>query len=242
MAEILSKTVTTRDEVIALAGLAGLIGLGVILIGVKGGGGPTQSLPVGAKSLGPPILSNGYVTDASGNKTPVTFAVPSAGCPPTLGGGAGSITLPLTGTLTINDPMACYEGSPNNFYTYAQLKQTINGKLQSVFGSGVAGDALGADNLALTAPRQYPLVSSTEIQPSGPPGPLLTLYNWLAAQSTVGLCGAAPIVGPARLYVQIYGNATETGNPADADGFSSPTCNNRRFYVEYVWPGTIQLV
>jgi hypothetical protein len=219
MADIVSTT--TREEVIGLAALAGLTGLGIIVVGLQKPAGPP--LPPGS-SLSPPIISTGTI-----GTTPVNF--PANG---------GTLTLPATGTLTIINPQVRYSGPSFSVYTYAQIKQIINGTPVTVFGSGVAGIAVGP----ASSPTLFPLVRSDQVQPTGPPGPYLTLYPWPGPSTTVAaICGAPPKPGiPGSLHVQIYGDQTETGNPADTNGYSSPTCNNRKFFVEYVWPGSITFV
>lgn len=227
-----SSSITTREEVIALAALMGVTGVGILLIGLNRGPGgtivPTQTWCQYIKSN--PQITSGFVNYTQA----VSF--PSNG---------GTINLPHDGTLTIVNPQVLYQGPAEDAYTYAQIVQIVNGKPVTMFGSGVAGIALNPSNAPMSSPQLFPLIAPNQVQPGGqPPGPDLTLFPWPGPAYPGGICGAPPVTGSTgQLMVQIYGNFSETGLPQDdntpAPGFTSPTCANRQWCKNYVWPGII---
>lgn len=195
---------TTKDELIALAGLGIVLG-GALILG-------------------------------SANQTPV-----SGGMSHVSGMSAPYASLPANVSLHIGDilkirPLVIYLGPPRSVFTYAKIVQNST----VVYGSGIAGVAIGFDNP--TAARQYPLVPGDELQPDGTKAPDLWLYPWPGPPgpggspggggNPGGICGVPPRPGAAQLFLDVYFRATESGNTADADGFSSPTCNHRTLQAQ----------
>ena len=100
-------------------------------------------------------------------------------------------------------------------------------------GSGIAGVHVGP----ASAETVFNLVADDQPQPEGDPGPRLLAYNWPGPCIPVGGCppgipscpisGAPPVAGYADVLLEIYQNEAQSGDPADADGFSSPTYNGR---------------
>lgn len=199
----------TKEELITLAVIAGGVGLGVLL------------------------LSSGGAAAASGGFS----HVPGMSAPYLSGGPTGVTSLPAatgaSGLLVKLTPIVDYLGPPRNVYTYAKIIQNNT----VVAGSGVAGVSIGFDNP--TAMKTYPLVPGQEPQPDGTQGPYLWVYTWPGPPgpgggTTVpgGICGTPPVKGAAQLILDVYYNSSESGNSADADGFSSPTCNHRTLQAQ----------
>ena len=205
-----------KPEVLALSGLLVLGGLGAVLLAMKAGGGGETIRPIPDGKL-------------EGLGSPNLDA-------------AGTFQISRTAKFAALLPYVHYIGTGRSVYSFFQIKQLINGEMVTVFGSGVAGVFL-APAAILT---QYALVSAQEVQPPGcPSGQNLCAEPW-PGNETTPICGAPPRVGPADAVLEIYQNATQSGNPADADGFSSPTCMHdgrlRIWIAQRVYKNKIQFI
>ena len=227
---------TTRDEVLILAGLLGLAGIGALLLnGSSGSGGGANTSSPCAPQGAPASLGNPHAVDQP---------APNAHVPLTRGQQFFLHELSTTYTETF----------AIDVYTYAQITQ--NGV--TVYGSGVAGVAVGPisqpDPCMGDINQMYntALVSPCQPQIGGGVGNYLSLQPWEPATGpsnglTPPICGRAAVVGPADLEILIYGNQAETGNPADggigaAAGFGSPTCNGRKCIRKIIVPNAINFV
>ena len=155
------QTTTTRDELIGLAVLTAVAGGGLILLALGkgssagGGGFPSQYGTI-------------YGVTVPGAPSTAALAVDATGA----NGGATHLTIPT--------PIVDYAGPGVDMYTYAQIKQVVNGSVRTVWGSGVAGVHVGPPNPGATSARaSYPLVSAQEPQPcNASPAAQLTLIPW----------------------------------------------------------------
>ncbi len=122
------------------------------------------------------------------------------------------------------NPRVSYKGPGRDAYSYFRIEQMQNGSPVTVQASGVAGVHLPSSPTA----TEYRLVSPDEVQPAGcPTGQHLCAFPWPGLVGSTPLCGAPPQPGPATAILEIYQNQADSGDPRDADGFSSPSCNNR---------------
>lgn len=192
----------SRDEAIVLAGLAGVVGIGLLLIGISGGKGGSgdQHHLRSDETLGPPIAPGLH---------------------------AGGVLQVALGTpLTIVNPTVQYSGRGRNAYTYLQIKQ---GNV-TVYGSGIAALALAAatnpTTMSLVPATECQCLGSN---PCGATGPNLVAYPWPGTDScgdnSVPVCGRPPQPGVADVYLEIYEDQNESGFANDGVGYApSPTC------------------
>ena len=139
--------------------------------------------------------------------------------------------------ITLNNPMCSYTGPGLNIFGYWEVKQGA----VTVMASGISGalTSSGGQNPdqsvylgPATTPTSYLMVNPGEPQPCGGTGSILTAIGWqpspqewpCGAPFTSPLCGAPPKVGKGDVYIYIFGDQAETGDAADANGLSSPSC------------------
>jgi len=133
------------------------------------------------------------------------------------------------------NPRVSYKGPGRDAYSYFRIVQMQGGSPVTVQASGVAGVHLPASATA----TEYRLVSPEEVQPAGcPTGQHLCAFPW-EGQSPTPICGAPPQPGPATAILEIYQNQADSGDPRDANGFSSPSCNNRVPVAKHVYTNLI---
>lgn len=133
-----------------------------------------------------------------------------------------AIALKIGQILEIPNPTVMYEGPGRDTYTYLRAVQIQGTQEVTVMGSGLAGVHVGPAG----DPTIFNLVAEDQAQPVGPPRAALLAYNW-PGPTPCPISGAPPVVGYADVLLEIYQNQTESGDPRDADGFSSPTYNGR---------------
>jgi len=142
---------------------------------------------------------------------------------------AGTIHLQAGKPLMLYNPAVEYQGPGIDVFTYFSLRQRQGGSDVTVYGSGVAGVHVGPAGSMMA----FRLVSDTQPQPADgtcnrdgkSAGPWMCCYIWGSPSTRpTPICGAPPVAGPADILIECFLKAADSGNPADADGFSSPTC------------------
>ena len=157
---------------------------------------------------------------------------------------SGQITVQRGAPVAALRPTVEYGGPGRDVYTYFRIVQEQGGTWVTVYGSGVAGVHVGPPNPGVTsALTEYYLVAPTEVQPPFAQcvAQSLCAFPWPGTQVS-NICGAPAQAGSAMAVLEIYENASLSGNPADADGFSSPTCNNRVAIFRKEYPNKILFV
>lgn len=157
---------------------------------------------------------------------------------------AGQIAVSRGTPFAALRPTLKYGGPGRDVYTYFRIVQNQGGTWVTVYGSGVAGVHVGPPNPGVTsALTEYYLVSPQEVQPPFPQcvAQSLCAFPWPGANVS-NICGAPAQPGNATAVLEIYENQSQSGNPADADGFSSPTCNNRVAILRKSYPDKILFV
>jgi hypothetical protein len=131
--------------------------------------------------------------------------------------------------IQLYNPSIEYDGPGIDVFTYLSIRQQLGGSQVTVYGSGVAGVHVGPSS----GLRPFRLVSDTQPQPADGTcnrdgkiaGPWMCAYIWGSPSTrSTPICGAPPVLGPADIWVECFFKASDSGNGADADGFSSPTC------------------
>jgi len=122
----------------------------------------------------------------------------------------------------VPNPTVQYQGPGRDTYAYLRAVQIQGTQEVTVMGSGIAGVHVGP----ASEPTIFNLVAEDQPQPEGPPAATLLAYNW-PGPTPCPISGAPPVAGYADVLLEIYQNQTESGDPRDADGFSSPTYNGR---------------
>jgi hypothetical protein len=208
-----------RSEVIALAGVIGLGGIGLIIYAL------TRPAP-GAPSAGT-LKPGESMTNLHAANLDTNFVIP--------------VQLPFTmdtwaGIFSIQAirPQVTYVGPGRNTYTYAAVRQLQNGQLVTVAASGLAPVHIGP----ASTPTVFDLVSPTQQQPSGCQAQALCVYPW-PGTNVNPICGAPAQAGPADLYLEIYQEQADSGDSRDATGVGSPSCLNRRFVIQKRYPGKV---
>ncbi len=138
--------------------------------------------------------------------------------------GEGVVQVALGQQIVCNRPRMTYSGSGRNAFTQFQVWQKQGSYWVPVYASGVAGSRMFAAS-TLTA---YDLVPVEQPQPEGCPSQALCAYAFPGlAESPV--CGAPAQRGYAWARIAVYqrNEACLTCSP-DYDGFSSPTCQDRK--------------
>lgn len=158
--------------------------------------------------------------------------------------GAGQIAVRRGDPFAALRPTVKYGGPGRDVYTYFRIVQNQGGTWVTVYGSGVAGVHVGPPNPGVTsALTEYYLVSPQEVQPNFPACVSQSLCAFPHPGSNVSpICGAPAQPGAAMAVLEIYENQSLSGNPADADGFSSPTCNPRVAILRREYPDKILFV
>ena len=144
--------------------------------------------------------------------------------------GTGVITVPVMGAIAATRPQVQYSGPGRDAYTYFRIVQNQGGRAVTVYGSGVAGVHVGPAN----TPTTFDLVSPSQPEPPGCPAQALCAYPWPGVLPTP-ICGGPPRPGPADAVLEVY----ERRTAADADGFSSPTCNGRVPVARKLYPNKV---
>ncbi len=189
-----------RSDVLVLAGILGVGGIVLVLMGLgkKQPGdqfGPLNPLAPGEVMSDPmsPSLEIGGTFDVA----------------------PGSL-------VSASRPVVTYQGAGRDTFSYMRVVQWRNGVWVTVQGSGVAGVHIGPAEVQTT----YDLVSPNEIQPPGCQPQSLCGFPWPGPGPTSGqICGAPPQAGFGHVLLEIY----EMRNPSvdGIDGRASPTCNPR---------------
>lgn len=141
--------------------------------------------------------------------------------------GSGQLRLSRGTPIVVTMPSVRYMGSGRDAYSYFRVVQQQNGIWVTIYGSGIAGTHLGP----ATTWQTYALVPPDVPQPPGCPSQSLCTFAWPGPEPTP-ICGAPPQSGVATGLLEIY----ERRTPADADGYSSPTCNPRVPVACQVYP------
>lgn len=204
----------TKEEILGLAALLAASGGLVIWTALSG-------------KQGAPGLPPGTHYDALGTQYPIVPLLPGETIQAirTPSFDSGPIRVTLGQPVVAARPQAVYQGPGRDAYTYCRvLQQGIAGsQWVTVYGSGIAGFHLPAS----ATPTPLDLVNPAQPQPPGCGCPTqgLCAYPWTQTInpciSSTGICGAPAVLGrPTILAIEIY----EKKYPADADGYSSPTC------------------
>lgn len=206
----------SKNATLAVAGALGLAGVGIILYAVSR---PAPGAPIGAPLHPGETLGNLLA--------PNLEAIPG-----------GVIRIPLSGaalsTIAAIQPRVNYSGPGRDTYTYLAVRQMQHNQLVTVYASGLAPVHVGP----AATPTPFPVVSPTQTEPSGCPAQSLCALPW-PGTSVNPICGAPAQSGPADIYLEVYQNQSDSGDPRDADGFSSPSCNNRRYVLQKRYPGAV---
>ncbi len=203
-----------NPAVYAISGVLALGGIGLIVLGFRGG--------VSLGATGP--LRPGETLD--------TLRSPNLDA-------AGQIVVSIGDPIAAQRPTARYSGPGRDTYTYFRILQQFGGQWVTVYGSGVAGVHVGPPS-GPSALTEYYLVAPNEVQPPFAQcvAQSLCAFIWPGAEVS-NICGRAPRPGPATAVLEVYQNQHLSGNAADADGFSSPTCNSRLPVFRREYPNKI---
>ncbi len=207
-----------RSEIIALSAGLGAGGLLLIVLGLRGGRAPISGVrgPRPGESWGEPF-SRAFEQEIGRIQIPAAMAQPN--------------TFPIS----MVRPQWLYQGPGRNAYSHFRLLQVQRGQLVTVYGSGVAGVHVGP----AARPTVFDLVSPTQPQPPGCQPQSLCAFPWPGVPPTP-IAGAPPQPGYADAYLEIYEDAALSGDPRDADGFSSPTFNNRVPAVRRIYKNAVR--
>lgn len=191
-----------RTDVLAIRKAKPEVLIGAAALGIGG----IVLIVMATRKQGPSIPTNPLGPGESlGDLTSPTFS--------------GQVALPITlargANLAALRPTVVYQGPGRDTFSYFRVMQVQGGVWTTVYGSGVAGVHVGP----ASTPTRYDLVSPDEIQPTGCPSQSLCALIY-PGPLTTPICGAPPQAGPATAVLEIY----ELKFPADADGFSAPTC------------------
>lgn len=202
-----------KQGIVALSTLLGLGGFAAIVYAL------TRSLP-GAPGSAPLNPGEGMTNLHAANLEAPT---------------PGGLQIAITGAVEIPyisavRPRVTYVGPGRDTFTYFAIRQVQRGALVTVYASGVAGVHVGPASV----PMVFDLVSPSQPQPEGCPAQSLCANAWPGFPENP-VCGAPPIPGPASVYLEIY----ERRYPVDADGFSNPSCNDRRWVAQKVYPNKV---
>jgi hypothetical protein len=203
MAQIYVKKTDNRGALIAVAGLLGLGGVVLVILGLKQG----QSGVPGLCALLPGEQMSAPDSLIFHQQTP----------------GGIEVSISAAPFIIIPHPVVYYAGPGRDAFTYAEVKQTQGNKYGTVYASGIAGTHL--PNSATLA--QFDCVPPTQPEPTGCPAQALCLSPWPGTTANP-ICGFSPIPGSADLYLSIYQNT----QAVDGGGYASPTCNPSRCPVQ----------
>lgn len=165
----------------------------------------------------------------------------------------GSLIVPVnTGLtqaeITLSNPTCQYMGPGRDIFTYWEVKQNVNFNGQTVYAtvmaSGIAAVHVGPSSSLQT----FPMVASNEIQPCSNTGAaVLTAITWNElGQWPCGeaiqppMCGAPPAPNSkGDIWLWVFQDQSESGNAADENGLSSPTCGSTGASRAPVIPGVV---
>lgn len=189
-----------NDEALAIAALAGVAGVGLLVIGFAKGGGDQHHLRPD-EAMDPPIAPGLQ----SGGMIPVLYPQP----------------------ITIHNPTVNYSGNGRKTYAYMNVKQggvTVYG---SGIANNEVGPAASLTTYPLVPANECQCVGTN---PCGDQSPTLTAYAWPGTDpcgmNSVPICGRPAVVGPADVSIEIYEDSSESGFPNDGVGYSpAPTCS-----------------
>jgi len=150
---------------------------------------------------------------------------------------AGAITVRRGDLINAQTTSAEYQGPGRDCYTYFRVVQQQGGQWVNVYGSGIAGIHVGPPVSDASAPTRFPLVAPDQPQPAGCTIQGLCAFPW-PGPAPCPLNGASPAAGLGTVLMEIY----EKRYAADADGFSSPTYNNRVPVFRSYWPDKIRFI
>lgn len=199
----MADVIKSRNEVLALSGLLVVGGMALVLSGLSNKGG------------------GGGASDEFG-KLAAVHPDETVGVPTVAGIGTGVLPVQIGQPFALVNPTVSYAGPGRDTYTHMRVVQFRNSHWITVYGTGVGGVHVGPSNEV----RNFALISPDELQPPGCPPQSLCAFPWPGAEVSP-INGAPADLGKATVLLEIYQNSQQSGNPADADGFSSPTYNNR---------------
>jgi len=131
-------------------------------------------------------------------------------------------------------PQVTYKGPGRDTFTYMAIRQLQRGQLVTVYATGVAGVHVGP----APAPAVFDLVGASQPQPDAAcPQQSLCAMPWPGV-AVNPISGAPPVVGSASLYLEVY----QRKFPEDADGFSSPSFNNRKWVAQKIYGNLVTFI
>lgn len=208
-------------EGLAVAGILGLGGIGLIVWALTQQGKETGPGPVAPPCFGGTLRNLRCLTlDQMADGTPALITEATD---------EGIIMAQVVA------PTIEYQGPGGDTFTGFFITQRIGGEDVTVAASGLAAVHVGPSTGGFMT---FPLVSPDQPEPPGCRPQALCAYPWPGTKSAVFICGTPPQPGPADAWIEVFQRCTT----ADVDGFASPTCNPRVPIHVRKWPGKFTLV